>query len=171
MIRKFALTCLALAAISSSALAQTVVYYREGQSVDPQEVAKILNTHVVKTRSLKLINEPEPAKALSLPVHFTFDSATISPAARPQLDALAAGIKMLPAGQTVVIEGHTDAVGTETYNMELSQRRAAAVKSYLVSMHGIPADRLRDVGFGLLRPIEGSDPVAAENRRVQFHGQ
>ncbi len=171
MIRKLALVCLALAAFSSSVLAETVVYYREGQSVDPLQVAKILNTRVIKTRSLKLLNEPEPAKALSLPVHFTFDSATITSSARPQLDALAEGIKMLPPTQKVVIEGHTDAVGTEAYNMQLSQRRAAAVKSYLVSVHGIAPDRLEDVGYGLKRPIAGADPLAPENRRVQFHGE
>ena len=171
MIRKLALFGLALAAFSSAALAQSVVYYREGQSVDPQQVAQILNTRVVKTRSLKLLNEPEPAKALSLPVHFSFDSAAIAPSARPQLDALAEGIRLLPPTQKVVIEGHTDAVGSEAYNLLLSQRRAAAVKSYLVSMHGIPADRLEDVGYGLRRPIDGADPLAAENRRVQFHGE
>jgi len=69
-----------------------------------------------------------------------------------------------------VVEGHTDAVGSDTYNLTLSQRRAAAVKEYLVSVHGIDAARLKDVGYGLFRPIEGTDPLAAENRRVQFHG-
>jgi OmpA-OmpF porin, OOP family len=172
MIRTLALSCLALVALCSSAAAQTVMHYRDGQQVDPQQVAQILNTgYVRKTRSLKLLDEPEPAKALSLPVHFAFDSATIEPAARPQLDALAAGIKMLPPTQKVMVEGHTDAIGTESYNQQLSQRRAAAVKAYLVSMHGIPATRLNIVGYGDRRPIDGADPVAAENRRVQFHGE
>ncbi len=52
MIRHLILTGLALVALSTQALAQNVVHYREGQSVDPSEVAKILNTRVVKTRSL-----------------------------------------------------------------------------------------------------------------------
>lgn len=159
--------CLSLAAFAATATAQTVVHYRAGQSVDPQQVAQILT--VRKTRSLKLLTEPQPA--LSLPVQFSFDSSKIEPSARPQLDALAEGIKMLPPNQKVVIEGHTDAAGTEQYNQQLSQRRAAAVKSYLVSAHGISADRLKDVGYGLKRPIDGADPLAAENRRVQFHGE
>ena len=176
MISKFALFCLAIVATTSSAFAQSVVRYREGEAVDPQQVAQILNTRVVKTRSLRLLDQPgaveaPPAKALSLPVHFAFDSDRIAPSARPQLDALAAGIKMLPPTQVVIVEGHTDAVGSETYNMTLSQRRAAAVKEYLVSVHGIDAARLKDVGYGLFRPIEGMDPLSAENRRVQFHGQ
>jgi outer membrane protein OmpA-like peptidoglycan-associated protein len=176
MMSKLALFCLAIAATTSSALAQNVVHYREGQEVNPQEVAQILNTHIVKTRSLRLLDQPgavqaPPAKALSLPVHFAFDSAKIAPSARPQLDALATGIKLLPPTQVVIVEGHTDAVGTEEYNLALSQRRAAAVKDYLVSVHHIDAARLKDIGYGLFRPIEGTDPVAAENRRVQFHGE
>jgi len=175
MISKFALFCLGIAAVTSSAFAQSVVHYREGQAVNPQEVAQILNTRVVKTRSVRLLDQggagETQARALSLPVHFAFDSAKITSSARPQLDALAAGIKLLPPTQTVVVEGHTDAVGSDTYNLTLSQRRAAAVKEYLVSMHGIDAVRLKDVGYGLFRPIEGTDPLAAENRRVQFHGQ
>jgi outer membrane protein OmpA-like peptidoglycan-associated protein len=176
MLNKFTVLCLSFVAMSSSAFAQTVVHYREGQSVDPQQVAQILSTRVVKTRSLRLLDQPGAAdganaKALSLPVHFGFDSAKVESSARPQLDALAAGIKLLPSTQKVVVEGHTDAVGSDTYNLQLSQRRAAAVKDYLVSVHGIDATRLKDVGYGEYRPIEGADPVSAENRRVQFHGE
>ena len=111
------------------------------------------------------------AAALSLPVQFGFDSADILPAARNQLDALAEGIRMLPAIQSVVIEGHTDAAGQEHYNEELSQRRAQAVKRYLVAAHGIEPARLRAVGMGEYRPLPGRDPYAAENRRVQFRGE
>lgn len=171
---KYALICLMFAAAAPTAFAQTVVHYREGQKVDPQTVADILSTR--KTRSLRLLDSSQPAeaanaKALSLPVHFAFDSATLAPEGRAQLDALAAGIKLLPPTQKVIVEGHTDAVGTDTYNLSLSQRRAAAVKSYLVSTHGIDAVRLKDVGYGEYRPIDGRDPVSAENRRVQFHGE
>jgi OmpA-OmpF porin, OOP family len=175
MFSKFIVFCLAIVATAAPAFAQTVVHYKDGQNVDPHEVAQILNTRVVKTRSLRLLDqngtEVPAAKALSLPVHFAFDSAKIESSARPQLDALAAGIKLLPPNQKVVVEGHTDAVGSDGYNMSLSQRRAAAVKQYLVSVHGIEAARLKDIGFGLSRPIDGTDPLDAENRRVQFHGE
>lgn len=107
---------------------------------------------------------------LSLPVKFAFDSATILPQARPQLDAVAQGIRMLPEGQSVTIEGHTDAAGPETYNQDLSQRRAEAVKQYLISVHGIDAARLKTLGYGEFQPINDSDPYAPENRRVQFRG-
>ena len=108
--------------------------------------------------------------AFSLPVQFAFDSATILPAARRQLDAVASGIKLLPETQNVVLEGHTDATGADAYNLSLSQRRAAAVKAYLVEVHGIDAQRLRDRGLGEQQPIDGIDPFAPENRRVQFRG-
>ena len=173
------LTVLAFAALTSfSALAQNAsVHYREGQRVDPKEVAKILSAAPTKTRSIRLLDQagaPQGQNAqgpsISLPVRFGFDSAEIVDSARPQLDALAAGIKMLPPGQTVVVEGHTDAVGSGEYNKQLSQRRAAAVKQYLVRVHGIEEERLKEVGVGEQRPIEGSDPHSPQNRRVQFRG-
>lgn len=110
------------------------------------------------------------ASALSLPVKFAFDSATILPQARPQLDAIAAGIRMLPGEQSVTIEGHTDAIGPDSYNLHLSERRAEAVKQYLISVHGIDASRIKTRGFGENQPLNERDPNSAENRRVQFRG-
>jgi len=155
---------------------------------------------VIKMRSLRLLDDvkggkPSPAErvatvdndtaatevavtlaakgpsALALPVQFGFDSAEIQPAARRQLDALADGIRMLPADKPVTIEGHTDAVGTAQYNDQLSQRRAYSVKQYLVAMHGINPARLRAVGMGQRGMLPDLDPHAAENRRVQFRGE
>jgi outer membrane protein OmpA-like peptidoglycan-associated protein len=178
MIRTIA--ALAFTAFASfAASAQTTVHYREGQQVDPGDVARILTTgKAIKTRSLRLLSDsaspaqkPDPAPAaLSLPVRFAFGSAEITPSARPQLDALAEGIKLLPPGQSVVIEGHTDAVGSDDFNLLLSHRRARAVKDYLVRAHGIDELRLKETGFGKGQPIAGLDPLAAENRRVEFRG-
>ena len=177
MIRTF--TALAIAAITScGAWAQSAVHYQEGQRVDPRDVARILNAApAMKTRSIRLLDgaaagaaqSVEPS-SLSLPVRFAFDSYEIAPAARPQLDALAEGIKMLPPEQAVVVEGHTDASGSDDYNLRLSQRRAQAVKQYLVRFHGIDETRLLDTGRGETQPIEGVNPNAAANRRVQFRG-
>lgn len=188
MIRTLVLSSvLGLASIAVGA--QTTLHYREGQRVEPRDVMQILNNPVedsaIRTRSIRMLQD-EPAgaaaapaastdraasaTALSLPVQFEFDSTTISPAARTQLDALAEGIKLLPPQRLVVIEGHTDATGSDEYNQALSVRRAGVVKRYLVQMHGIEARRLRDVGLGKRRPIAGADPHAPENRRVQFRG-
>ncbi|GAB2595302.1 hypothetical protein GCM10027034_30870 [Ramlibacter solisilvae] len=202
MTRYFGTLALALAAavLTPEAKAEKVVVYREGQLVEPQDVAAVLGNN---TRSIRLLDEgpaapktftavppsslaktsaASPARApkarpdskadasaLSLPVRFDFDSAEILPAARAQLDALAEGIKLLKPDRIVTVEGHTDAVGSEAYNLELSQARARAVRDYLVQRHGIEAARLKTVGYGKDRPIE-SDPYAAVNRRVQFQG-
>jgi outer membrane protein OmpA-like peptidoglycan-associated protein len=181
MFRQFALSGL-LALASLGAAAQTTLHYREGQRVEPQDVKRILeNTDAAasRSRSIRVLGE-SPAtsvaaaqsqpSALSLPVHFDFDSSNLSPAGREQLDALAQGIKLLPAERKVVIEGHTDARGPDDYNQQLSLRRAAAVKQYLVDEHGIDPARLHDTGFGKRQPITEADPFSAANRRVQFRG-
>ncbi|HET9205103.1 MAG TPA: OmpA family protein [Burkholderiaceae bacterium] len=182
------IAALLLSACALVAQAGEVKVYRGTDTVDPDEVARILGP--VKMRSLRLLDDapagPVAAtsaaaaaavaatagpSALSLPVPFAFDSADILPSAKSQLDAIAAGIRMLPGTQKVVIEGHTDAVGTEQYNEQLSQRRAQSVRRYLVSMHGIDAARLEAVGKGESHPLPGRAPLAGENRRVQFRGE
>jgi len=179
------------AAASLLAHAGEVKVFRGSETVDPTEVARILDRSTpIKMRSLRLLDDAPAGSAaataaaaaiaasdaarpsaLSLPVPFSFDSAEILPSARPQLDAIAAGIRMLPPNQKVVIEGHTDAIGTEQYNEQLSQRRALSVRRYLVSMHGIESSRLQAVGVGERDPLPGRSPLAGENRRVQFHGE
>lgn len=180
MIRYISTLAIAIAAalLTPEVKAEKVVIYREGQLVNPQDVAAVLG----KTRSISLLDDAPatPAKltkvaaadasALSLPVRFAFDSADILPAARAQLDALAEGIKLLAPESIVTVEGHTDAVGSDAYNLELSRVRGHAVRDYLVQRHGIDPARLKTVAYGEGRPIEGSDPTAALNRRVQFRG-
>jgi outer membrane protein OmpA-like peptidoglycan-associated protein len=176
---------LAALVASAGASAQEVRVYRQSDRVDPQEVARILNKteagaqRKIKFRSIRMLDGSETAEAvaeaaepgaLSLPVQFNFDSADLLPSAKPQLDSLAEGIKMLPPDQLVTIEGHTDATGSDTYNDQLSQRRAVAVKKYLVSRHGIDGARLKTVGMGEYVPLNLQDPYAPENRRVQFRG-
>lgn len=185
IIRRLTLAAIATV-VSCASFAQSAVHYREGQRVDPLDVAQILGSAAtaprMKTRSIRLLDNEDAVQntvatasdtgpsTLSLPVRFAFDSADIAADARPQLDALAQGIKMLTSNQSVLIEGHTDATGGHDYNQRLSQRRALAVKDYLVRGHGIDAARLRTAGVGEVQPIDGSDPFDGRNRRVQFSG-
>lgn len=67
----------------------------------------------------------------------------------------------------LIIEGHTDAVGSKAYNIILSKQRAAAVKDYLLKS-GIKESHLMTRGMGYETPLPGTDPVDAINRRVQF---
>ena len=68
------------------------------------------------------------------------------------------------------VEGHTDNIGGDQYNLELSQRRAEAVKLALVTRYHIAATRLTPQGFGATRPKEPNDTLAgrARNRRVEL---
>lgn len=179
----------ALVAAADPARAQQVRLYGADEAIDPREVAAILGApqaaRAPKFRGLRLLDDDAPAQqaiqsagaeaqaapALALPVQFGFDSAAIEPAARRQLDALAQGIRLLPPDRSVVIEGHTDALGGDDYNERLSQRRAQAVRQYLVAQHGISASRLQAVGRGEHAPLPGHEPGAPENRRVQFRGE
>lgn len=101
-------------------------------------------------------------------VTFEFDSARLTPEAQRLLDRVAETLQAYPDVR-VDIEGHTDNLGTATYNLGLSERRAQSVRSYLVS-RGVEARRMRPVGYGLSRPIDSNDTESgrAANRRVEF---
>ncbi|HYD46752.1 MAG TPA: OmpA family protein, partial [Terriglobales bacterium] len=67
-----------------------------------------------------------------------------------------------------IIEGHTDSVGTDQYNRRLSERRAGVVRQYLID-HGVPAERIRTIGYGENRPVAPNETPEgrAINRRVE----
>ncbi len=70
-------------------------------------------------------------------------------------------------GSTFVVAGHTDAAGGEAYNKELSERRADAIKKYLVDKYGINGSDLVTVGYGKSKLKDANQPLAEANRRVQ----
>ena len=110
---------------------------------------------------------------LSSDVLFDFDQSDIKPAAAATLGKVAVIIQTRSTGQ-ILIEGHTDAKGSEAYNQQLSERRAAAVKRWLVDHHRLYPDRFVTKGWGETRPVapntheDGSDNPEgrARNRRV-----
>lgn len=101
-------------------------------------------------------------------VNFGFDSADLTPAAKANLDKLAQVLKN-NLDTNINIYGHTDSKGTDAYNLRLSERRAAAVKSYLISQ-GVSGSRMLTMGVGEKEPVASNDTDAgrAENRRVEF---
>ncbi|MCA9674892.1 MAG: OmpA family protein [Kofleriaceae bacterium] len=101
-------------------------------------------------------------------VYFDFDKARIKSKSFQVLDAVVGVLNAHPDIR-VRVEGHTDDQGTAKHNMELSQRRAEAVRDYLIKK-GIDAGRLEAQGFGQTRPLaEGRSKAAREkNRRVEF---
>lgn len=102
-------------------------------------------------------------------IHFEFDRATIRPISYPILDDVASLLARNPQIAHVRIEGHTDWIGSDAYNQNLSQRRANSVRKYLIQK-GIAPDRLIAVGYGETRPIADNNTVLgrAKNRRVEF---
>ena len=106
--------------------------------------------------------------SLMLRIEFEFDSAELTGRARLDLDGVAAALndpQLLPA--RVTLEGHTDASGSEQYNLRLSRRRADAVVAYLVR-RGVAGARLRAAGFGEYRPLPTYPPTDDRQRRVEI---
>lgn len=101
-------------------------------------------------------------------VNFEFNKAVLTSTARQILRNVAQTLRDSPGFQ-VEIEGHTDSIGSSSYNLELSQRRADSVKQFLVEQ-GASANRLYTRGYGETRPIASNDtdPGRATNRRVEL---
>lgn len=101
-------------------------------------------------------------------VHFEYDKSNITAENKKILQGNADWIKK-NTGYKVQIEGHCDARGTIEYNLALGERRANAVKAYLVSL-GVPAARLSIISYGKEKPIEAGESEAAnaKNRRANF---
>src|SRR5207302_1498235 len=99
---------------------------------------------------------------------FPFNSTEILPDGRTNLQQLASSLEKYP-NSDVLIVGHTDSVGTDAYNLDLSQRRALAASTYLQSL-SVPASRLRTAGKGESEPIQpnDTDEGRAKNRRVEI---
>ena len=102
-------------------------------------------------------------------IQFEFDSTAVVPDSLPLLDSVGEMMSLPEVqGRSIVIEGHTDARGTEAYNDVLSRQRATAIKGYLADSFGIDASRLVVTGKGESNPHDEDDPRAAINRRVVF---
>ena len=101
-------------------------------------------------------------------VLFDFNKYTLKPGAREKM-AKVSGILLAFSGLKIQLEGHTDSVGTDEYNLKLSQERADAVRDYLVQQ-SVPADSVTAVGFGKANPVASNDTPSGrqQNRRVDM---
>lgn len=128
-------------------------------------------TEIVKALKPKAFvkgGKPKAAKALSF-INFAFGSAEILPASYPLLQQYATALQGELAGTMIQIAGHTDNIGTDENNMELSRARAESVKDYLVSQ-GVNPDSLVTMPYGESQPIEPNTTPEGRflNRRVEF---
>jgi OOP family OmpA-OmpF porin len=115
---------------------------------------------------------PAPRKIATLTgPNFDFNKSTLTASGRKLVDHAIQVLKSEP-NTNVSVEGHTDAVGTDAYNMKLSQHRADAVREYMVA-HGISESRITTKGWGKTKPVATNDTAAgrAQNRRVEIIAQ
>jgi outer membrane protein OmpA-like peptidoglycan-associated protein len=133
------------------------------------QLAKELEEHGLLSR------KDERGLVLFLPdVLFEFDRAELTENARTKIHAVAEIVVRLAPERTLSVEGHTDSVGTDEYNLELSLRRAQSVQAELAT-GGVLQDKVRSVGHGERYPVapnqspEGRDDPQgrAQNRRVE----
>jgi outer membrane protein OmpA-like peptidoglycan-associated protein len=120
------------------------------------------------TRADLIATELQENDFIDMRVHFEFDSDTLTPEAHEALDELAEAINSNAlADYRFRLEGHTDALGSDEYNQDLSDRRAASVSNYLTNVHGIDTGRLESIGFGESQLAAQDDPTSGLNRRVR----
>ncbi|KRR08181.1 OmpA family protein [Bradyrhizobium valentinum] len=127
-----------------------------------------------KTRSLSLGERQEIAELaatkpkIDLEIQFDYNSADISKNSVSAVQELGKALSDSSLkGSTFVVAGHTDAIGSEPYNQELSERRADTIKRYLTEKYGIAGSNLVTVGYGETKPKDPNVPTDPINRRVQ----
>jgi outer membrane protein OmpA-like peptidoglycan-associated protein len=111
----------------------------------------------------------EQKRAVTYGIYFDFNKDTIKPESEPVLKQIVQAMTDNPTWK-LTVEGHTDNIGGDAYNLDLSKRRAAAVKQALVTRYHIAADRLSTNGFGSSSPVDTNDTLEgrARNRRVEL---
>jgi len=149
-----------------------------GPQADPAVKAKemgiIATLRDRKSRSLSLGEREEIAEIAStkpkidLDIQFDYNSADIRTSSMPAVQELGKALSDASLkGSTFVVAGHTDAIGGEAYNQDLSERRADTIKRYLVDKFGIAGTDLVTVGYGKSKPKDPNAPMDPINRRVQ----
>ena len=143
-------------------------------AVKAKEVNFVASIRNRKTRSMSMGEREEIAEIaatkpkIDLEIHFDFNSADISKESMPSVQALGEALSDTKLrGSTFVVAGHTDGVGGEQFNQELSERRADTIKHYLVDHYHIASGDLVTVGYGKTKLKDAADPSDGVNRRVQ----
>lgn len=127
-----------------------------------------------KTRGIRFNNtapaaEPAPAPRIAMGVNFAYDSDQLSEQAKLQLKPLGEALNSEQlANYSFKLDGHTDATGSETYNLNLSERRALSVGQHLYEAYGVKVERLKLSGMGEAQLYDPKQPAAGINRRVEI---
>jgi outer membrane protein OmpA-like peptidoglycan-associated protein len=149
-----------------------------GPQADPEKAAaegKFVQTIRNRTTRSLSVSEREEIATLArdkpnidLEITFDYNSADISARSLAAVQALGKALTNPDLkGSTFIVAGHTDAAGGESYNQELSERRADSIKRYLTEKFGIAGTDLVTVGYGKSKLKDPNAPTAEANRRVQ----
>ena len=132
-----------------------------------EEVAAVEEPVLEEVRVVEEPVMPESVR-VELDVKFDFDKAKVKEESYGDIESLANFMKQYPQ-TTTVVGGHTDSIGTDDYNQNLSERRANAVREVLVNQFGVDGERVDAVGYGESSPVV-DNAIAADraiNRRVE----
>ena len=137
---------------------------RPAERVEDSVPVPAISEDTIGNRSLEDLNRDSPFK----PAFFDLDSSDLDDAGRAIVSANADIMKRYPTW-VVTVEGHCDERGTAEYNLALGEKRAVAVKTYLVAL-GVSPDRLRTVSYGKEFPFDTGHTESAwsKNRRAHF---
>jgi outer membrane protein OmpA-like peptidoglycan-associated protein len=149
-----------------------------GPQADPaikaKEISFVQTLRNRTTRSLSLGEREQIAEIAStkpnidLEIQFDYNSAAISTGSTQAVQELGKALSNPNLrGSTFVVAGHTDGIGGDAYNQELSERRADTIKRYLVDRYGIAGNDLVTVGYGKTKLKDAANPADPINRRVQ----
>jgi outer membrane protein OmpA-like peptidoglycan-associated protein len=137
------------------------------ENLSPEDIVRGLVRP--KTRGITPVTQTVPAVAIT--VHFAFDSSAILPEAAQNLRSVGIALQSSElASARIRIEGHTDSIGSDQYNLRLSERRAGSVRQYLVRQYRIAPERLIAIGKGEAESIADNDTTEGrqKNRRVEL---
>ncbi|MEO8136856.1 MAG: OmpA family protein [Betaproteobacteria bacterium] len=122
-----------------------------------------------RTRGLTIGEDEQAGRKISMQLRFARNSAELTADAKRRLDVVAVALNDAElVNANLVVSGHTDVTGAYERNLLLSQRRAEAVKAYLVSAHDVAPARLKAVGRGPNDLLDEAHPQSPVNRRVQL---
>jgi outer membrane protein OmpA-like peptidoglycan-associated protein len=147
----------------------------EGDVIKGQERNISFNLHKTapKAKSPTVFHDPKVKKqvenAISMQVQFDYKSAELTKQAKAHLKSLGEALasnQLKSVG--FVVEGHTDAIGSEGYNKDLSEQRADSVKRFLMGQYGVNSKRLHAIGRGESHLLDAKNPDSDVNRRVRI---
>jgi outer membrane protein OmpA-like peptidoglycan-associated protein len=148
-----------------------------GLSANPNRTGETSFINSVRNRSSRSLSSEERAQLdditankpkIDLEINFDYNSASISQASMPAVKQLGEALSDPQLkGSTFVVSGHTDGIGGDAFNQDLSERRADTIKRYLVEKYRIADSDLVTVGYGKTKLKDAANPADPINRRVQ----